>query len=196
MSEENVVQETSETSEVAPVAEVVADESGKVEKPSFKAIESQDALDKIIQDRVAREKKKYSDFDKYKDAYDKLSAVEAQKETEAREKLSFEERLTAERADWEKQKSTLESELEGLRLSQLRAEVAAAKNVPAALIGRLQGATKDELEADADALLAAVVPKASQTHRPEPVGGGAPKTSASAAVDGDMLDRVYNSIYR
>ena len=75
----------------------------------------------------------------------------------------------------------------------LRLEVAAAKGLPLAMAKRLQGTTRDELEADADELLAAVPPKtagdppARPGPKPDPSQGarGEPKTrptSLGAAV--------------
>ncbi|MFT3877146.1 MAG: DUF4355 domain-containing protein [Propioniciclava sp.] len=46
----------------------------------------------------------------------------------------------------------LEKELAAERTSRLRLEVAQAKGLPAAMAARLQGSTKEELEADAEAL--------------------------------------------
>lgn len=52
----------------------------------------------------------------------------------------------------------LEKELASERASRLRMEVAQAKGLPAAMAGRLQGSTKEELEADA-ATFAELLPK-------------------------------------
>lgn len=200
MSDEVVTTDVDETPD-----EVV--EPKPDDKPTFKAIESQDALDKIIKDRLARNDKKYADHDKYKAAFEQLQSLEAAKQAEEREKLTLEERLAAERADFESrekslqasfeaEKQALQSELDSLKMSQLRAEVAAAKQVPASLMGRLQGATKEELEADADALLAAVAPsRGPSPRRPDPVGGGAPHTDVTTArADKDMVDRLLGDI--
>lgn len=54
----------------------------------------------------------------------------------------------------------------------LRAEVAIAKGLPAALASRLQGATREEMESDADALLA-LVPAKPGTPPPGEAGVGA-----------------------
>lgn len=48
-----------------------------------------------------------------------------------------------------------QAEASAARLDAMRLAVAAAKGVPQALAGRLQGGTAQELEADADALMAA-----------------------------------------
>ena len=103
----------------------------------FAAPASQEELDRIIQARLDRERKKFGDYDELKKAADRLKALEEANKTEA-EKTA--ERLAAA----EKRAAELESKA-------LRAEVAAAKGVPAAL---LTGSTQEELEAAADALIA------------------------------------------
>lgn len=89
-------------------------------------------LDKIIQKRVA----KYSDYDQQK--------ADAEKWRQAQQDAKPAEQRTAEEIE------ALRRENETLKSAQLRSDVAAAKGVPAAL---LSGATKEELEAAADALI-------------------------------------------
>jgi len=63
----------------------------------------------------------------------------------------------------------------------LRAEVAAAKGLPANLAARLQGSTRDEIEADADDLLAVVgTPKTPSRRDPDQ---GRRDTPARGAAD-------------
>lgn len=57
----------------------------------------------------------------------------------------------------------LEKDLATERASRLRLEVAQAKRLPAELAARLQGTTKEELEADADAL-AKLLPQQAQNN--------------------------------
>ena len=106
------------------------------EKP-FTAPQSQDDLNKIIETRLARERAKFADYDELRKAAEKLSAIEAANKSEA-EKTA--ERLAAA----EKRASELEAQA-------LRAEVANEKGVPAKL---LSGASREELEAAADELIA------------------------------------------
>lgn len=103
----------------------------------FEPIASQEALDKIIQARIARERKRFEDYDELKAKASKLAEFEEAQKTEAQR---AQERLEAA----EKRAAELEAKA-------TRAEVAAAKGVPAAL---LSGSTQEELEASADALIA------------------------------------------
>ena len=118
------------TADAGEQTETAADEA-------FAAPASQEELDRIIQARLDRERKKFGDYDELKKAADRLKALEEANKTEA-EKTA--ERLAAA----EKRAAELEAKA-------LRAEVAAAKGVPFAL---LTGSTQEELEAAADALIA------------------------------------------
>ena len=103
----------------------------------FEPIVSQEALDKIIQARIARERAKFADYDELKAKAEKLREFEESQKTEAQK---AQERLEA-----------AEKRAAELELKATRAEVAAAKGVPAEL---LKGSTQEELEASADALIA------------------------------------------
>jgi len=111
--------------------------TGQTADESFKAPASQDELDRIIQGRLDRDRKRFADYDDLKARADKLAEIESANQTEA-------EKVQARLDAAEKRAAELESKA-------LRAEVAAAKGVPSAL---LTGSTQEELEAAADALIA------------------------------------------
>ena len=117
------------TADAGEHTEQIADE--------FKAPSSQEELDRIIQGRLDRERKRFADYDDLKVRAAKLPEIESANQTEAEKVLA---RLDAA----EKRAVELESKA-------LRAEVAAAKGVPSVL---LTGSTQEELEAAADALIA------------------------------------------
>jgi hypothetical protein len=94
-------------------------------------------VDRIISDRLAREREKYADYEQVKA---KAQAADASKSD--LQKLA--DRLDA------AEKRAAEAEA-----TALRSEVAAAKGLTAAQAKRLTGKTKAELEADADDLLEA-----------------------------------------
>lgn len=122
----------SETTETA----VSAGDNTEPEAPEFKAPSSQEELDRIIQERIARERKRFADYDDLKAKADKLTKIEEANKTEA-------EKAAARAEAAEKRAAELE-------VKALRAEVAAAKGVPVSL---LTGSTQEELEAAADALI-------------------------------------------
>ena len=113
-------------------------EQGAETAKEFQAITSQEDFDKAIQARIARERAKIpADYDELKAAAAELEKIRESQKTES-EKAA--ERLAA-----------AEKRAADLELRSIRAEVAAAKGVPAAL---LSGSTQEELEAAADALIA------------------------------------------
>lgn len=113
-----------------------AGENTEQEATEFKAPASQEELDRIIQERIARERKRFSDYDDLKAKADKLTKIEEANKTEA-------EKAAARAEAAEKRAAELE-------VKAIRAEVAAAKGVPVSL---LTGSTQEELEAAADALI-------------------------------------------
>jgi len=130
----------------------------------FEPIASQEALDKIIQARVARERAKFADYDEVKAKADKLAEFEESQKTEVQK---AQDRLAAA----EKRAAELESKA-------TRAEVAAAKGVPAAL---LSGSTQEELEASADALIAFKGEQAKSLVLPDQ--GKTPNTPSGSTAD-------------
>lgn len=102
------------------------------EQPGAEKTLSQADVDRIVKERLARERQKYADYD---DLKAKADAADSSK-TDL-------EKLT-------EQIEALKAENETNKAKALRSEVASAKGVPAHL---LSGGTQEEMEAQADALL-------------------------------------------
>ena len=138
---------------------------------AFTAPASQEDLDRIIGERLARERSKFADYTDLKAKAEQFDALEEKNKTElqkALDRAASAEALAA----------------EATKVS-LRSEVAAAKNVPASL---LSGSTKEELEAAADALLAfrgeqVPGPKAPFVPAATPGQGNKPAKSVSAGAE-------------
>jgi hypothetical protein len=112
---------------------------------------SQADVDRIVKERVQREKAKYADYDDLK--------------TRAEGAKTLEDRI----AEIERQASDNEARA-------LRAEIANAKGLTPGQAKRLVGSTREELEADADELLADIgaqkkngnhVPREGETNKPK-----------------------------
>ena len=102
---------------------------------------TQEQIDKIVETRLAREREKQQE------------ERDAEKQRAADEKKSEQQKLldriaALETADKENKDALSKSQLESLRL-----RVAQAKGLTEKQSNRLQGSTKEELEADADDLL-------------------------------------------
>lgn len=138
---------------------------------AFEPIATQEDLDRIIQARLARERKNLpTDYDDLKAKAEKLAQIEEANKTEAEK---AQERLDA-----------AEKRAGELELRATKAEVAAAKGVPAEL---LSGSTQDELEAAADALIAfrgeqKVSPRADHSQGPADKNGPTDPAQEFAAI--------------
>ena len=139
--------DTAQTQAPAPTGAA----QGTDPKP-YVAPATQADLDRIIESRLARERAKYEGFDELKAKATKFDEIEQANLTELQKATA-----RAEKA---------EAEAEKARLMVLRHEVAAANNLPAVLAARLQGATREEMEADAKAL-ADLLPAANTAQIPQ-----------------------------
>jgi hypothetical protein len=109
---------------------------------------TQDELNKIISERIARERAKFSDYSDLKSKAAKFDELDQASKSE-QERLT--ERLAAAEAR--------AAEIEG---RALRLEVAAENGLTPAQAKRLVGSTREELEADAKELLATFQPTKSE----------------------------------
>lgn len=125
-----------------------ADENGgQGQQDTYTPPASQADLDRIIESRLTRERAKFADYDDLKTRASKYDELEESKKTEA-------QRLADER-DREKTRA------ETAEAAQMRVTAALAKAPEgtkpaeiAELAARLNGSTKEELEADAEKLFA------------------------------------------
>lgn len=106
-------------------------------------IESQDAFDNLVKDRIKRaETKAVEPFADYND-------LKAQAESAGQAIADAEAKATAATERAEAAEATVKSQDEAKAIQTVRAEVAKAKGVPEAA---LRGSTKEEFEAHADEL--------------------------------------------
>ncbi len=122
--------------ETTPATE---DKTTSTEGNDFKPITTQADLDKLVSDRLKRERSKYEGFEEYKakaakfDELDEASKSELQKEQDARAKAEKE----------------LESYRQKEQIAVWASEVSKATGVPADV---LRGSTKEDIEAHAEQL--------------------------------------------
>lgn len=115
----------------------------------FKAIETQEELDGIIRDRLARNTQKVTDeVEKRFTGY--ISPKDfATKTEDLNRKISDYEKA---KTDSEDELSRLRSENNAYKVAALRDKAAREAGIPAELAGRITGATEEEMAADAKAL--------------------------------------------
>lgn len=114
---------------------------GQGEAKAFTPPASQADLDRIIADRVSRERAKFADYADLKAKADKFDQAEDAAKSEL-------QKLTDRASQAEQALAQVRAEQAAERL---RAEVAAAKGVP---VGLLHGSDREALEAHADSLVA------------------------------------------
>lgn len=144
-----------------PADTIVTPNPGGGEK-QFEAITSQEALDKIIGQRLAREKSKtaeqYADYDQLKADAAELARIRDGEKTELQK---LQDQLAAEKAAREH----AEQQAAAAAAAQLRIDRATAKGLPPVLAKKLVGTTAEELDAEIDELLPLV---AAPTGGPRP----------------------------
>lgn len=159
-------------------------EESKVEKPKAEQTFTQAELDKIIQDRLARQASKYSDYETVKADADKWRQAE-------RDKLPREQQLLDRIADLENAERERAEQYDKLQLETLRERVAREKGLPDKLIARLSGTTREELEADADDLLEAFPARKSVSQQPlDGLSGGGKRDMAPKFNRDDVLKDI------
>jgi len=146
----------------------------KTDAKEFKPIASQEDLDRIVQNRVARERAKFGDYD---DLQKKASEFDKLQESQKTEIQKVSDRATHH-----------ETRANDAELRALRLEVAIEKGLTATQAKRLVGKTKDELSADADELVGSFKPASNEGAKPsglpkERVRGGSDPTEDAEEMD-------------
>ena len=122
----------------------------------FKSIETQEELDRIIQDRLSRQKesieKQYAD-------YETLKAEKQELETKAAAlQATIEETSTSAKVH-EQTLADLNAKITGYETANLRTRIALQNGLPFDLADRLVGTDEDSIKADAERLAAFIKPK-------------------------------------
>ena len=116
---------------------------------SFKAIETQEEFDRIISERLSRQKES---FEKQLADYDQLKTVKADLESQVGTLQSTIEQSKAGQEDYTKQISDLTSKVAGYETANLRTRIALQNGLPYDLADRLVGEDEESIKADAERL--------------------------------------------
>jgi hypothetical protein len=152
---------------------------------TFEPITSQEDLDRILGQRLNRERDKYADYDTLKAAADELQQIKAGQMTDM-------QRIQAEAEEWKSKYEAAEEQRSQAELQALRALVASEKGLPPKLAARLSGGTREELEADADDLLA-FVPSGPRPPRPNPQQGQPSPNASNREQGAAEADRRFGA---
>ena len=116
---------------------------------SFKAIETQEEFDRIISERLSRQKES---FEKQLADYDQLKTAKADLESQVGTLQSTIEQSKAGQEDYTKQISDLTSKVAGYETANLRTRIALQNGLPYDLADRLVGEDEESIKADAERL--------------------------------------------
>ena len=116
---------------------------------SFKAIETQDELDRVISERLSRQKES---FEKQLTDYDQLKTAKADLESQVGTLQSTIEQSKSGQEDYTKQISDLTSKVAGYETANLRTRIALQNGLPYDLADRLVGEDEESIKADAERL--------------------------------------------
>lgn len=105
----------------------------------FKPIETQEALDTIIGERLSREREKYADYDALKQSVSDLQKTVGD--------------LNTEKKDAQKTIDDLNGKVKRYETDSAKTRIALSAGLPFEMIDRLKGETDDEIKADAEALV-------------------------------------------
>ncbi|HNR56903.1 MAG TPA: DUF4355 domain-containing protein [Methanothrix sp.] len=126
---------------------------------------TQEDVDKIVQERLARERAKYADYDQIKAELEATRASHAE--------------LRAENVTLKAEIAERDGKAKDSELKAQKAEIAKKAGLPEALSSRIEGATPEELEADALRLAESLGPGPSVgTGTNPPTGAKRPLTRA------------------
>lgn len=127
---------------------------------------TQEDVDRIINERLAREREKYKDYGNLKKAAEELQAL---KESQ----MSEQEKLQAKLAEYEKTVADKELELAAIKADTLKQKVLADMGLPLNLATRIFGTSEEEIKKDAEEL------KAVLNIQSKPIGSGTNPASGS-----------------
>lgn len=158
---------------------------------TFKIIETQEDLDKIIQKRLAQKDREVAEI--YKDylSPEKAAELKAEYEKKVEDATKALESINAKLADHDKVVSDLTQRAQTAETKLLKGRIAHESGLPYELANRLMGSTEEELKQDAQALTAIIKP--SQTaplHTTEHKGSSAPAATKADAAMLNFLQQI------
>lgn len=119
---------------------------------TFKAIETQEELDRIIQDRLSREREKYSDYEELKKAnleYEKqIGSLQATIDDTNQKLKTYDEEVVE-----------LNAQITGYETNSLKTKIALQHGLPIDLVDRISGTDEESIKADVQKFAELIKPK-------------------------------------
>ncbi len=111
-------------------------------------------------------------YERFKEVNEGYKQLRAEMEKIRAEQKQAEEAKLKEQNDFKALYEKLQSELKTEKLNSVRLKVAGKKNIPVDLVDRLRGETEEEIEKDAEGLLAFIKQPEQKGQTPPPPRGG------------------------
>lgn len=154
-------------------------------------LDSQEAVNKFMQKRIARVEKKYEGFEDFKAKASQFDQLEAEKGSDI-------EKLTRRAEKAEKERNELQDKVTKAERTDLVREIADELGLPKKLVGRVRGDTEDDIRADIADLLDSVpspTTEGDSKNKKDDAGNdgppsGAPKSKLKFAATGDESDTL------
>lgn len=147
---------------------------------------TQEELERILAERLRREREKYKDYEELKKAAEELKKIkEAQ--------MSEQEKLQMRLAEIEREKLERERELAELKTSLIKQKVLNELGLPLSLADRIFGETEEEIRQDAEELKKLLGLQAKVGAPTNPAGGGKQVKAFSRAEIARMSPEEINA---
>ena len=149
----------------------------------FKVIETQEQLDAIIKDRIARAEAKA--VEKYAD-YEDIKAKSADKDKQIAALSTKLEEQNTKKGEYDKQISELTAKVKEYEASSVKTRIAHEVGLPYELAKKLEGDNEEAIRADAENLAKLIKPPAA------PIGSNEPVTQAANPTDAALMSMLNN----
>lgn len=158
---------------------------------AFKTFETEEEYEKAFEDRVARERKKYADYDAFKEKaglYDEL--IKADYEGKAKKAKEDYDKLVEKYKDHDKTVTDLTERAAKAENSLLKIRIANEFKLPMDLADRITGADEKAMKEDAEKLSKYLHAPNAPGFSPEPRIVGDPKKAAKDAALKSLLQNL------
>ena len=149
----------------------------------FKVIETQEQLDAIIKDRIARAEAKA--VEKYAD-YEEIKAQSADKDKQIAALSTKLEEQTTKKGEYDKQIAELTAQVKEYAASAVKTRIAHEVGLPYELAKKLEGDNEEAIRADAESLAKLIKPPAA------PIGSNEPVAQAANPTDAAFMTMLNN----
>ena len=157
----------------------------------FKVIETQEQLDEIIRDRIARAEAKAQE--KYAD-YDSLKAQLSEKDEQITALSSQLKETTDKVAGYDEQIKELEGKISAYATDAVKTRVAHEMGLPYEYVTRLNGSNEEEIKADAKVLKDIAEQYAKRHYNPAPLGTPEPVDNGGNDPNAALLNIAHNLV--